>query len=209
VRKTSNLFSRVYRKADVRPPFVLGLAGSPRKSGNSEMLLDKALEAAVEENATIKKIRINDLQFIACQDCAKTRDDGVCKIDDDFQTLYDNIIAADIVVLASPIYFGSVSAQVKTMIDRFQCHWQAKHDLKDKLKKGAFICVQAADRHDFFENARQIVKHFFSTIQAEYSEELFCSGAEQKDSVQGRSDLTDEAIALGVRIVRTHMQSCV
>jgi multimeric flavodoxin WrbA len=185
--------------------YVLGINGSPRIGGNTDILLDRVLEAASTKGAQTEKVILNQLKFSACQECANMRDDGTCIIEDDMQPLYKKIEQADVVILASPIFFGSLSAQTKMMIDRFQCLWRAKYILKkvvtEKKRKGLFICVEASQRKDFFENAKSIVKNFFATINAEYSDEFFCSGVDEKGKILKFPDVLKRAFELGKRFI--------
>ena len=124
---------------------VLGINGSPRMGGNTDILLDKALEGAQGKGSEIEKVILNTLKFSPCQECEVLKDDGSCIINDDMQPLYKKIKESDAIILASPIFFGSLTAQTKMMIDRFQCAWRARYILKkDIFKKkrcGAFISV--------------------------------------------------------------------
>ncbi|HDZ76498.1 MAG TPA: flavodoxin family protein [Candidatus Omnitrophica bacterium] len=186
--------------------YVLGINGSPREGGNCDLLLDRALDGARSKGARIEKIVLNRLKFVACQECANMPDDGSCIVDDDMQKVFEKIKMADAVILASPIFFGSLSAQTKMMIDRFQCLWRAKYILKNKgieykKKKGIFVCVEASNRDDFFQNARSIVKNLFATINTDYSSELFCSGVDNKASINTHPDWLSRAYELGVGIV--------
>ena len=184
--------------------YVLGINGSPRIGGNTDILLDKALEGAKSRGARTEKVILNTLKFSPCQECEDVRDDGTCIIEDDMQTLYRKIEEADAIILASPIFFGSLSAQTKMMIDRFQCLWGAKYILKKsmfkKKRRGCFISVEGSKRMDFFDNARSIVKNLFATIDVEYGEELFCAGVDKKGSILKHPDTLNDAFALGERI---------
>ncbi len=186
--------------------YVLGINGSPRMGGNTDILLDKVLEGAKNKGAKTEKVMLNNLKFSPCQECDKLKNDGSCIIEDDLQPLYKKIKEADAAILASPIFFGSLSAQTKMMIDRFQCLWRAKYILKKgilkKNKKGYFISVEASTRKDFFENAKSIVKNFFVTIGVDYKEELFCSGVEEKGSILKHPDIFKKAFKLGERIAK-------
>ena len=185
--------------------YVLGISGSPRTGGNTDILLEKVLEGANTEGAGTEKIVLNSLSFSPCQECENVKDDGTCILNDDMQILYRKIEDADVIVLGSPIFFGSLSAQTKMMIDRFQCLWRAKYVLKravsGKKKRGCFISVEGSDREEFFDNAKSIVKNLFATIGAEYAEELFCKGIDEKGSVFDHPDLLRDAFELGKRIV--------
>jgi len=198
------LWTGVYPERHWENMKVLGINGSPRIGGNTDILLDKALEGAKSKGARTEKIILNDLDFSPCQECENIRDDVPCIIEDDMQLLYKKVIDADGIILASPIFFGSLSAQTKMMIDRFQCLWWAKYILKKEIFKkkkiGAFISVEASKREDFFGNAKSIVKNLFATINASYREELFCSGVDERGSILKYPDFLRRAFELGERI---------
>ncbi len=203
---SQNLFSRIYRKNQQKQTQVLGIMASPRKGGNTDVLLDAALRAAQQSGAVTEKILINDLEFVPCQACDDVREDGRCKIQDDFQKIYEAVLSADSIIVASPIYFGSISAQLKMLIDRFQCYWRAKHITKTiddaAMKQGGFLCVQASSRNDFFENARFIMKNFFATVGIEYYREVFCFNVEKKGSVKDHPDCMEKAVAMGEKLAQ-------
>jgi len=183
---------------------VLGINGSPRTGGNTDILLDKVLEGAKSRGAETEKVVLDKLKFSPCQECEAVIDDGECIIHDDMHELYRKIKDADAIVLASPIFFGSLSSQTKMMIDRFQCVWYLKYALnKDtgyKRKKAVFISVEGSKRKDFFENAKSISRNFFATINADYKGELFCSGVDKKGSISGRPGCLKKAFDLGCAI---------
>ncbi len=102
---------------------VLALLGSPRRGGNTETLLSAFIKGGEKAGASFDVIRVPDLNIkpcSACDACAKT---GECIIEDDMQDIYRKIDAAAGLVIASPIYFGGVSAQLKAVIDRMQKYW--------------------------------------------------------------------------------------
>lgn len=180
---------------------VLGINGSPRIGGNTDILLDRILAGARDKGADTEKIILNELKIAPCQESANPRSDGQCMLKDDMSSVYKKVKTANAIILASPIFFGSVSAQTKTMIDRFQCAWRAKYVLKKDLfgekKIGAFVSVAAFDRKDFFENARAIARNLFATINVEYKGELFFSGLEKKGDVLKHPDFLEKAYELG------------
>jgi multimeric flavodoxin WrbA len=182
---------------------ILGICGSPRKNGNTETLLDKALEGADSSGAKTEKIILNDLDISPCQEreYEEVNEKGFSVVDDDMTQVFRKIDEADGVILASPVFFGSLSAQTKTMIDRFQCVWLSKNIFKKDIfpvrKAGAFICVEATDREDFFQNAKTIVRHFFATVNIDYGEELFCPRCDKKRAVLQRTECLEKAFELG------------
>lgn len=185
---------------------VVGISASPRRSGNSEILLDRALEGATASGAEVEKVVLNELDFKACQECGGCYKSGVCVIRDGMSYLYKELDKADAVIVSSPIFFASLSAQAKMMIDRFQCAWVAKYILKNsartKSRKGAFISVAGSYRKDHFENARSIVKAFFATLDIEYSGELFCGGIEKMKDVDQDEKILNKAYTLGRDLVK-------
>ncbi len=176
---------------------ILAIIGSPRKGGNTELLVDAVL--CVDRNGSaldvvVEKVYLNDLRIAPCQDCEDKRGDGSCIVDDNMQLLYPKVLKADIVVLASPIYFGSVSAQVKAMVDRWQCYWLDKSRGEiQKSKKGFFVAVSAQDEDKYFENGRQIAKNFFATIGAEYAGEVLCPNVDAKADILGHKECLEKA----------------
>ena len=185
--------------------FILGINGSPRIGGNTDILLDKALDGARVKGADIEKIILNTLKFSPCQECKNTRDDGICIIEDDMQLVYKKVKKADAIILASPLFFGSLTAQMKMMIDRFQCVWKAKYiykkDIFEKGRNGAFISVAASRRRDFFNNAKSIVRNFFKVISVDYKEELFCQGVDEKGEILKHPEFLKKSFKLGKKIV--------
>jgi len=182
---------------------IVGICGSPRKNGNSEILLDYLLSQF--KDSEVKKIFLNSLKFVPCQECEDIRKDGRCKINDDMQNVYDEIESADIVVVASPIFFGSVSSQLKMMIDRFQCQWLGINffkTFKPKKKKGIFICVEASEMDKFVENAKSIIRNFFVTIGASYYDEIICKGVDKKGKIKEKKECFEKIEEIHKKIWR-------
>lgn len=102
---------------------VLILSGSPRKGGNSDILCDEFMRGAVESGCTAEKIRVAEKKIGYCMGCYACRGSGVCAIKDDMAEIMQKLIEADVIVLASPVYFYSIDAQLKAVIDRTVCRW--------------------------------------------------------------------------------------
>ena len=175
---------------------ILGLGGSPKKGGFTDILLDKALEGAAASGAGTEKIVINSLNIKPCQDCGDCAKKCACRIDDDMDLVRKKFLEADGLVISSPIYFGSISAQLKTLIDRFQPEWVSKYVMKNKparetRQRGIFLCVAGQEKEEYFLNAKQIVKILFTTLDIEYSGELFFGGYNKRSG-----DEKEKGIAL-------------
>lgn len=118
---------------------VLGIVCSPRKRGNTEILLQEALTAAKESGAETEMLKISEMQITPCDGCMTCHQSGECKIKDDMQKVYEKLLAADGIILGSPVYFWSVSGQAKTLMDRTYALRYPHHRLNNKV--GAAIVV--------------------------------------------------------------------
>ncbi|MBF0215887.1 MAG: flavodoxin family protein [Candidatus Omnitrophica bacterium] len=185
---------------------VIGISGSPRRGGNSETLLDEALKGAKAGGAKIEKLVLNELVFEPCQECEKPQDEGYCLIDDGMSLVYEKVMGSGVVVVASPVFFGSVSAQTKMMVDRFQCLWRQRFLTGSRMevtpKKGVFIAVSDAGREQCFKDSGRVMRNFFTTIGAVLFEELFVPGLRDKGDVSRVGDVfLRRAADIGTRIV--------
>ena len=111
---------------------LIGLVCSPRKEGNTEILITQALNSAEESGAQTEMLRVADLDIAPCDACAACASDGICIVEDDMQTVYEKLDWADGIIFGTPVYFFNVSAQAKAVIDRtYACLMKGK--LKDKV----------------------------------------------------------------------------
>ena len=185
---------------------VLGILGSPRREGNTEILLDEALRGAGDHGGLCEKVILRDLKITPCLEIYKCAEDGVCAIQDEMQGLFPKIIQAERLLLASPIFFYSVPALAKAMIDRCQSLWAKKYILKLPVspiadRKGVFISVAATRGKKLFDGVRLTVKYFFDAIDVAYSDELFVRGADGKGEVRDQPEALKAAYDLGQRLV--------
>jgi len=182
---------------------LLAVASSPRRGGNSDLLLQEFCRAAEESGWKVDLIRINDLKFKPCQACDTCAKDGHCILNDDMQDIYPKFIESDALVIASPVTFASLNAQLKMFIDRFQCWWNAKYTLQkpfipeDAKHPGFFICVGALQKKAYCENALQIIKVFFHNINHTLLGELFMRGFDAKGEIADHPDALAEAYQAG------------
>lgn len=120
---------------------VLVLSGSPRKGGNSDLLCDEFLRGAVEAGNGAEKIRVVEKKVGYCAACYYCRKSGgICSKKDDMGELLQKMIDADVIVLASPVYFYSIDAQLKTVIDRTVARWT---EVKNKEFYYIMTCADA------------------------------------------------------------------
>lgn len=192
---------------------ILGISGSPRTGGNTDILIEKALEGARATGGKTRKIILNNLDLSPCQEIEyeEVNENGYSVVHDDIHLIYQAIQECRALILASPIFFGSVSAQTKIMIDRFQNVWISNNILNKPIfnqkKDGAFLCVAGSRRKDFFENARFIVKNFFYSINIQYKKDLFCPGADRRGDILFHTECLISAFELGRQIAISSDQS--
>lgn len=187
---------------------VLGISGSPKRGGFTDLLLDKALEGAEAGEAMVEKVVLNDLVFRPCQECGGCDETGICVQDDDLKPFYQKLLKADAVIVASPIYFTNITAQLKAMIDRCQALWVKKYVLKQgreglQKRPGAFLCIGGKEKKEYFESARQVIKAFFATLDIEYKLELFLGGINElpADSPK-RKEALRESFQIGLSLIK-------
>ena len=118
---------------------VLILSGSPRKGGNSDVLCNELMRGALEAGNEVEKIRVAEKNIGFCTGCYACKKTGVCAIKDDMAEVLQKMIDAEVIVLASPVYFYSICAQLKAVIDRTVARWL---EVKDKE---LYYIVTAAD----------------------------------------------------------------
>jgi len=170
---------------------VLGVSGSPRRNGNTELLIREFLRGAETSGNDTELFILSELKISPCTSCGSCQKDGHCVIDDDMQLMYNKLLEADYIVFASPIYFGGVSAQLKSFIDRCQALWSRKYILKKPLissdkgtHSGYFISTAGSmDNNKAFEGAIITIKAVFHTLDIKYKGELLFKSMENKGDI--------------------------
>jgi multimeric flavodoxin WrbA len=112
---------------------VLGIVCSPRKGGNTEILVQEALAGAKENGAETELLRISEMKIAQCDGCMTCHQSGECRIKDDMQKVYKKVLVADGIILGSPVYFWAVSGQAKTFMDRTYALRYPYHKLGNKV----------------------------------------------------------------------------
>lgn len=189
---------------------VLAFAGSPRRDGNSEKLLDRALAGVAEAapGATAVKIVLNELKFAPCQNCGFCNAMGYCRFaaGDDMKGIYEALDASDRFVIATPIYFASVSAQLKTMIDRCQAIWARKYLLKRRHpnpdRKALLLCCGGFKHDRFYKCARQVVAAWCVVLDIRLTGELYYSSIDARGDIEKHPTALDDAFSAGRALMK-------
>ena len=185
---------------------MVGIMGSPRRGGNTDILLDEVLAAATEAGAETVKYAIGALNVRPCYELYHCAVDGTCTIQDDMLGLYDELTTADCVVLACPIFFYGMPSQTKALVDRCQALWVRRHVLKTwqpdvANRRGALVAVGATKGPRLFDGISLTAKYFFDAIGVTYAEELFAKGIDAKGQVRESTRYLEDARSLGARLV--------
>lgn len=187
---------------------VLGIYGSPRKGGNSDQLLDKALEGARAAGAETKAVYARDLKMSGCLECGGCDKTGKCVVKDDMQSVYPLLEEADIIFLASPIFFYSITAQAKALIDRSQALWSKRMLGKTPEERksydsgrGYLIAVGATRGKNLFEGSQLTAQYFFDALDMSYDGGIFFRSLEKKTAAKKTPETLQEAYNMGRKAV--------
>jgi len=188
---------------------ILGIMGSPRILGNTDILLNQALKGAMEQGAEIEKLIVDKLKIEPCREYYGCRKNGNCIIEDDMESIYASLIQSDRVIVASPIFFYGLTSQLKALIDRCQALWCRKYILKQEIpgpiRYGSFIGVGATRGDKLFTGSILTIKYFFEVIGAKYFSELLIRGVDNKGEIKKQKDALDRAFILGRELVNAQI----
>jgi multimeric flavodoxin WrbA len=183
---------------------VLGIFGSPRRQGNSDILTKAFLEGAAEAGALVEEVYLRELKISPCLEIYHCFKDGTCPIKDDMLGLYDKLLEADVVALASPVFFYGLSAQAKAMIDRTQSLWARRYVIKKDFpggnRQGVLLCTGATRGKLLFVGCRLTAKYFFDAINVRYAAEILVRGVDEKGAIDDRPEVLEQARDLGRRL---------
>jgi len=181
---------------------ITGFVGSPRKGGNTDVLVRQALSGAEEGGAATRLVYLNDVAFRDCQGCGFCKRAGACRLNDGMEELYEAIRESDGIIVGSPVYFGMMTGTVKSFIDR----WYAllNDDFTSRIPPGktaALILPQGDTNPDVFA---PMATHFSVTLEFfgfEVAAPLIAAGLLDAGDAEKDETLMERAYALGQRLV--------
>lgn len=186
---------------------VLGISTSPRADGNSDLLLREALGGAESAGARCEYLGLRGLQIGPCDECYTCARTGRCCIDDDFDGVLEKILAADRLVVATPVFFMAVSAQAKLLIDRCQCLWAQKYLLRQPLfadgprdRRALVIAVGGSKSRKMFDGVRMTMKYWFDALEMAHVASLFVNQVDGAGDVRRHPRALAEARRLGAAL---------
>lgn len=183
---------------------ILAVYGSPRRQGNTALLLKQAIKGAVEAGAEVEEIILRDLNISPCLEIYGCKDSGRCAIKDDFQSVLDKLLSCHGLILASPVFFYAVSAHTKILMDRCQSLWVKNNwidnptkGVKEPSRKGLFISVGATKGKKLFDGSLLSVKYFFEVLDMSLWRSLLYRGLDFEGDVLKHPSYLDEAYDAG------------
>lgn len=188
---------------------VLGISGSPHRHGNTETLLDRFLEGAQAAGASVEKVILKDLEYTPCRGCNACHKDGNCIVKDDAPPLFERIMAADCVAVASPIYSMGITAQLKGFIDRGQYLWARRFVTKTlefspehlARHKGIFISTAGQNWDHVFDGAYPSLTALFHDAGFEYYDNIVANNMDTWKGIKNHPTALNEAFRKGQQVV--------
>jgi multimeric flavodoxin WrbA len=182
---------------------AVGIAGSPRRRGNSATLMRALLEGAGQSGAETNEVYLNGLAYKGCQGCDPCRGGGECILEDDLTSVLGALAEADGWVLAAPIYYDGVSGQLKTFFDRCRTFTTdpETHELEPQLqgeRKGVVIVTyEDAPRDDYYRQAETLARYM--SWMGDFGEVAVISEGNlgPADAARKRPDLLSEMVQRG------------
>ncbi len=182
---------------------TIAFLGSPRKDGNTELLLNEVIRGVEVSGGDVRTFNLNLMNIRPCQDCGGCEKTGECILDDEMNDIYPEIRAADRIILASPIFFFGLSAQSKILVDRCQSFWCEKYLLKKTIaggpfgRKGLLVLVGGMKKEIGVECGDATAKAFFRTISVKEHRVISFLGIDAKGAIREHPTALREAYEAG------------
>jgi len=183
---------------------IIGFIGSPRKNGNTALLVNEFVDAAAQAGAETSTVLLNTLNIRGCQSCYSCKSDGVCVVKDDLTPLYDDIANADVVVFAAPIYMGMITAQLTLLLNRLYPY--LKTDFTSRLAPGktaVLLMTQGNPDPATYQAHFQTLSRMLQVLGFTRVEEVIvAAGVREPGAVTKDSELMARIRDLGTRLAK-------
>jgi hypothetical protein len=180
---------------------VIALYGSPRRGGNTDELLDRFIEGLRDcgrfSNGglilDVEKIIVSNLKISPCRECRHCSLDGECIVNDEMQQIYPKMMECDLLIIASPVFFTSVSGHLKAFIDRFQRFWALKYELDKNIisktdRKGIIISCAGSKPPDIFDCTKKVTRALFDVLFIKYHADFLYNSIDFKGDILKNPD---------------------
>ena len=195
------------QKASGKKFRIAAIYGSPRKGGNTAILLDRFIEGIEEAGnlqdrvVEVDRIYTNKLNISPCRECGNCSRTGECIISDDMQKIYKVLIDADFIAVSTPIFFTTVSGYLKALIDRCQRFWVLKYEHKKdvigKQRKGIMISTAGTGYKGIFDCLRKVIRSFFDVLYVDYLRDFVFNDIDIKGDILKNKTALDAVFTFG------------
>jgi multimeric flavodoxin WrbA len=185
-------------------PLVLGIAGSPRRHGNSERLLDACLDGVVTAGGRAEKLVVVEEGIGPCLGCNACSLTGACVLEDGMRDVYPRLDAAEAVVVASPVFFATVPAVLKALYDRCQPYWARRYvlHLPSPPKRPGALLLAGGGGDPFGTDAAVVTtRSVFAVLGLRYAAELVLGDVDSPTDAARHPEALARARAIGEQLV--------
>ena len=184
-------------------PSILCLHGSPRRGGNTDLLLEALADGARRAGARVDHLNCRTLRFRPCTGCGACSDTGLCILDDALGPVYEMVDDAAALVVGAPVYFLGVPASLKALIDRFQCRWSRRYLMglsPGPERPGVFLSAAGSPASSVFTCAQRTVEAFFDVLGVACKTNLLYPNVDGKGAVREHPTALGEARDVGTTL---------
>jgi multimeric flavodoxin WrbA len=187
---------------------VLALAGSPRLGGNTDVLVERVIAGARDAGAEAELIFVRKLKVAPCIECAGCERDGICIVKDDFQELWPRIEQAERLLIATPMFFGHMSGQIKEVVDRCQMFWSRKYVVRHPMPvlpqgRQGFLLSVAGQKRVKFDCMAFTMRVLMDSLAGEYAAALTFNGIDARGDATRHPTALEDAFHFGQRMAQT------
>ena len=179
---------------------ILAVVGSPRRGGNTDILLSKIAEGARAGGAEVETIQLGGLQVRECDGCHACWRGRPCSKDDDMRAIYPKIAASDAIVFGTPVYWYGPTALMKGFIDRFVYFNCEANRPQVRGKKAVVAVVLEENREETWKPVVEFFERSLAYLEMALAGTIVVPGVGTKGAIRGKPEQLEEALRLGQRL---------
>jgi len=188
---------------------ITAIYGSPRKGGNTDLLMRSFLEGVRAAGGTAQELFLRNFRVWPCTACGGCARTGRCVLDDDMEVLYRYFAESDVLVLAAPVFFYGFGAMAKAMVDRCQAFWVRRYRLKQDMNaerasgsgRGILLSVGGSGGARNFEGILLSARYFFDALGMSFAHHLTYGSVDEAGAILRHPSACSDAGRLGREVV--------
>lgn len=190
--------------------YVTAIYGSPRRDGNTDLLMQSCLRGLDEKGITPHSVFLRELRFSPCVECGGCSKTGICVIRDDMDMIYPHLIRSDCIIVSAPVFFYGLNALTKAMVDRAQCLWAKKYLLRIPVREhvtsggcGVLLSAGGSRGKKNFDGILLTMKYFYDALDMPLSHWLLFHDVDAQGAILKHPTALDDAYRLGKKLSRS------